>query len=155
MTRSDRAQIEVKAMLIAPNEDGSAHAVSLNRPTAENPNGYHRLIGGGVELGETHHDALVREIEEELHATVRDVAPLGVVENIFHIDGALGHEIVFLYVGRLDPLPALAGASLTESDGTLVPVVWRRFSDDYEPVPLYPEAVGAWVRQVADEWQPR
>lgn len=54
----DRSRIRVKAMLIAPNDAFTAHAVSLNPPTAENPNGYHRLIGGSVELGESHRDAI-------------------------------------------------------------------------------------------------
>ena len=40
-------------MLIAPNDGLTAHAVTLNPPTEENPDGYRRLIGGGVELGET------------------------------------------------------------------------------------------------------
>ena len=42
----DRSVIRVKAMLIAPNTGRTAHAVSLNAPTIENPAGYHRLIGG-------------------------------------------------------------------------------------------------------------
>ena len=50
----DRSVIRVKAMLIALNDDHTAHAVSLNRPTVENPQGYHRLVGGSVELGESH-----------------------------------------------------------------------------------------------------
>ena len=49
----DRSIIRVKAMLLAPDGAGTSHAVSVNPPTAENPTGYHRLIGGGVELGET------------------------------------------------------------------------------------------------------
>ncbi len=65
----DRSIIRVKAMLIAPNHDRTAHAVSLNPPTAEHPEGYHRLIGGGVELGETHRQAILREVDEELGAT--------------------------------------------------------------------------------------
>lgn len=63
------------------------HAVSVNPPTSENPAGYHRLIGGGVELGETHRDAIVREVDEELGATIRDLSLLTAVESIFHIDG--------------------------------------------------------------------
>ena len=108
----DRSHIRVKAMLIAPNDDFTAHAVSLNPPTKEDPDGYHRLIGGGVELGESHLDAMVREVNEELGAKIRDLTFLTTVESIFRIDGTLGHEIVFLYVGRLDPLPPLTDASL-------------------------------------------
>ena len=141
----DRSIIRVPAMLIAPNEDASAHAVTLNVPTAENPEGYHRLIGGSVEFGETHKEAVRREVHEELGAAVEDLELLATVENIFHIDAVLGHEIVFLYSGRLDPLPAEAGATLTESDGSVVPVVWRSVHDDAEPLPLYPTGTQDWV----------
>jgi 8-oxo-dGTP pyrophosphatase MutT (NUDIX family) len=121
----DRSHIRVKAMLIAPDDEHSAHAVSLNRATAENPKRYHRLIGGSVELGETHRDAIVREVYEELGAKVR--------------------HLTFLYTGRLDPEPASTGACLIESDGTAVPVVWRSFHDEGEPLPLYPVAASAWL----------
>lgn len=128
-------------MLVAANAEGTAHAVSLNAPTVENPNGYHRLIGGGVELGETHRAAVQREVSEELAATIRDLRYLGVVENIFQIDGVAGHEIVFVYTGCLDPEPAARGATLTESDGSVVPVVWRPFDDGAEKLPVYPAEV--------------
>ncbi len=145
----DRSAIRVKAMIIAPNSDLTAHAVSVNAPTAENPRGYHRLIGGGVELGESHHDAIVREVDEELGATVHDVDFLAALENIFRMNGAAGHEIVFLYSGRLDPFPAAAKASLTESDGSVVPVVWRALLGENEQLPLYPAAAEAWAYRLA------
>lgn len=132
-------------MLIAPNEDRTAHAVSLNAPTAENPHGYHRLIGGSVELGEPHRQAIEREVAEELGARLHDVVLLTALENIFQIDGLLGHEIVFLFAGRLDPLPAAQGATLTESDGSTVPVVWRSFREQDEQLPLYPAAAVPWL----------
>jgi ADP-ribose pyrophosphatase YjhB (NUDIX family) len=137
-------------MLIAPNNDFSAHAVSVNPPTAENPGGYHRLIGGSVELGEPHRDAIAREVEEELGATIQDLVFLATVENICRIDGEMGHEIVFLYSGRLDPEPARVDASLTESDGSIVPVVWRPFDDAHESLPLYPAEVLPWLRRICD-----
>ena len=137
-------------MLVAPSEDLTAHAVSLNPATDENPDGYHRLVGGGVELGETHRDAIVREVDEELGATIHGLAFLATVENIFRIDGVLGHEIVFLYTGRLDPQPAVSDATLTESDGSVVPVIWRPFDDADESVPLYPAGVVPWIRRLAD-----
>ena len=141
----DRSHIRVKAMLIAPNADFSAHAVSVNAPTVENPEGYHRLIGGSVELGETHRDAIVREVDEELRVEIRGLTFIAVVENIFHIDGVLGHEIVFLYSGQLDPAPASTGATLTESDGSVVPVVWRPLGDIDERLPLYPAVAAPWI----------
>lgn len=134
----DRSVIRVKVMLVAPRLDLAAHAVSLLPPTAEAPDGYHRLIGGSVELGETHREAIVREVHEELGATVRDLTYVDVVENMFSIEGVPGHEVVFIYRGHLDPEPAPSGAQLTESDGSVVPVVWRPFDDAVEPLPLFP-----------------
>ncbi len=132
-------------MLLAPNTAGTAHAVSVNQPTLENPDGYHRLIGGSVELGETHRDAILREVGEELGATVNRLAYLGVVENIFEINDQLGHEIVFLYTGGLDPEPAPHGTTLIETDGSVVPVVWRPFDEAETDLPLYPATVAPWL----------
>jgi ADP-ribose pyrophosphatase YjhB (NUDIX family) len=146
---AERGSIRVKAMLIAPNDDASAHAVSLNPPTLENGAGYHRLIGGSVELGETHREAVVREVREELSATVEELTYVGVVENIFTVDGDLGHEVVFLYSGRLSPAPATAGATLTEADGTVLPVVWRPVRDEDQALPLYPAGAGSFVAAAA------
>lgn len=144
----DRSVIRVKAMLIAPNRERSAHAVSLNPPTAEHPSGYHRLIGGSVELGESHRDAIIREVREELGADIERLSFLGAVENIFRIDGQLGHEIVFLYSGRLDPAPATSGATLTECDGSVVPVVWRSLTSE-SSLPLFPANAGSWVNALS------
>ena len=140
---SSEQQIRVKAMLIAPDAEGRAHAVSVCPPTPENPLGYHRLIGGSLETGETHRAAIIREVREELGADIRDLTYLDVVESIFSVHGRAGHEIVFVYTGRLDPEPAREGAALCESDGTVLPVVWRPLDDAAEPLPLYPEAAAA------------
>lgn len=150
---ADRSYIRVKAMLIAPHADGTRHFVSHNAPTSENPEGFHRLIGGSVELGETHREAIIREVAEELGAVVHDLVHPGVVENIFRYDGELGHEIVAVYSGRLAPAPADHGATLTESDGSIVPVEWRPFQDADLDVPLYPAGAYGWIRGVASHRQ--
>jgi ADP-ribose pyrophosphatase YjhB (NUDIX family) len=147
----DRSIIRVKAMLIAPNAANTAHAVSVAAPTAENPAGYHRLIGGNVELGESHRDTIRREVNEELGAEIVDLTFLTTIENIFEMNGVVGHEIVFIYSGRLDPAPAESGATLTEDDGSTLPVVWRSISGDGETVPLFPMPIDAWVRNLANK----
>lgn len=144
----DTPAIRVKAMLVAVNADRTAHAVSHNPPTRENPDGYHRLIGGSVEFGESHRDAILREVREELDAEISDLTHLGAVENIFEIDGSPGHEIVFVYSGTLIPEPAASGATLSESDGTVMPVVWRSFDDAVEGLPLYPASAVLWLETV-------
>jgi ADP-ribose pyrophosphatase YjhB (NUDIX family) len=146
----DRSYIRVKAMLVAVNEDLAAYAVSLHPPTVEDPDGYHRLIGGSVDVGEKHRDAVVREVREELAATVHDLTHLDTVESIFRRDGQLGHNVVFIYAGRLAPMPPTADATLTEDDGTLVPVVWRSFSDDEEPLRLHPPEALPAIRRLRE-----
>jgi len=145
MMETCQSIVRVKAMLIVPHADGSRHLVSVNAPTRENPSGYHRLVGGSVELGETHREAIVREVNEELGARIVDLRYLGMIENIFRFDGEVGHEIVALYSGTLDPAPA-EGGTLTESDGSVVPVVWRPFDDTGLMVPLYPAGANEWIR---------
>ncbi len=151
---TDPPAIRVKAMLIAPNDDRTAHAVTLNPPTRENPGGYHRMIGGSTELGEGHRAAIVREVDEELGATVLDLTFLGSVESSFRVDGVPGHEIVFLYAGRLEPPPAPTGAVVTESDGSILPVVWRSFDETTESLPVYPDAAVPWIRSLGHRLPP-
>lgn len=122
----DRSIVRVKAMLVVPSADGSHHLVSA--------------IEGSVELGETFEQAIIREIDEELGASIIDLTQLGDVESIFTYEGALGHEVVAVFAGRLDPEPPKGGGTLTESDGTVVPVLWRSLSDDDVEIPLYPAA---------------
>ena len=131
----DRSTIRVKAMLVAPSADGMSHLVSVNAPTTENPRGYHRLIGGSVAHG-----------DEELGARIHGLEHVGIGENIFRFNGEIGHEIVALYSGSLDPAPGVDGGTLTESDGSAVPVVWRSFDDAGHEVPLYPTGAADLIR---------
>jgi 8-oxo-dGTP pyrophosphatase MutT (NUDIX family) len=56
-----------------------------------------RPIGGGIEFGEHSRDAVLREIREEVGAEVGRLELIGVLESIFTYEGALGHELVFVY----------------------------------------------------------
>jgi ADP-ribose pyrophosphatase YjhB (NUDIX family) len=139
----DRPSIRVKAMAYLPNAAGTHHAVMAWRdPTTGE--GFHRLLGGGVELGERAVDAVVREIAEELGATLLEPRLLAVLENIFTYDGAPGHEIVFVYGGRLaegDVVPPEGG--WYADNGVPMWVEWRpRDEDRADALPLYPDGAG-------------
>ncbi len=65
-----------------PNDDGRIKGV--------------RPLGGSVEFGETWHDTLKREFQEELDVTVEITGQPLVIENLYQHEGHQGHEIIFV-----------------------------------------------------------
>ena len=101
---------------------------------------YARPLGGGVELGETSGQTIVREIREEIGAEVRDLKLLGVLENLFELEGEQRHEVVFVYDGQFvdQSLYEMAEIPLFEG-GWLTGAIWRpldRFDEEYMLVPV-------------------
>ncbi len=62
---------------------------------------FYRAIGGHIEFGERAAQTVAREWKEEFGLTLRDVRPLGVLENLFTYAGRPGHEIVFAFEARV------------------------------------------------------
>ena len=52
-------------------------------------------------LSEKRAHTVIREFKEELHTEVEITNYLGCLENIFHLDGEIAHEIIQLYSLRL------------------------------------------------------
>jgi len=110
-----------------------------------------RPIGGAVEPGETSLHAVVREVREELGQNAIELQLLGVLENIFEYQGKPGHEVVFVYDGRLEDsslyrMPALP---LTEP-GWSSPAKWRSLDSFGAGCRLVPEGLAAMLgRQAA------
>ncbi|MCA1991699.1 MAG: NUDIX hydrolase [Coleofasciculus sp. S288] len=79
---------------------------------------FYRALGGGVDFGETSHDALRREFQEELQAELTNIKYLGCIENLFVYNGQPGHEIIQLYQGDFtDPkFYQLEQVEFTEGD---------------------------------------
>jgi ADP-ribose pyrophosphatase YjhB (NUDIX family) len=95
---------------------------------------YARPLGGGVELGETSEQAIVREIREEIGAEVRDLKLLGVLENLFELEGEQRHEVVFVYDARFVNKSLYQSSEIPMLDGGWrTGAIWRPlewFSDD-------------------------
>ncbi|MEB3232666.1 MAG: NUDIX hydrolase [Leptolyngbyaceae bacterium] len=91
---------------------------------------FYRPLGGGVDFGETSHDAVIREIREELGAAICNVSLVGILESVFTFQAELGHEIVFVYDGEFvdrslydqPRIQAIEGNQTFEAE-------WRSLSD--------------------------
>ena len=147
---TDPSQVRVKALAVVLDADRSRHLVFRARNQAGQD--FHRPLGGGVEPGERAAEAVVREIAEELGATFRPEALLGVVENIFELDGQLGHEVVFLFTGTL------AEADIVPPEGRVFHdngdpgwAEWRPVHGDDDACPLYPDE----LQRLLDDWLAR
>ena len=105
---------------------------------------FHRLLGGGIERGETAVEAVVRELDEEVGAHLQDVRLLGWLENIFTFDGRQGHEIVAVLSGTIRQPELLARDDLGTIPGSASTVHWVPAAEALGgPVPLYPEGLAA------------
>jgi ADP-ribose pyrophosphatase YjhB (NUDIX family) len=128
----------VKAMVVIRRpRDGALLVSQHNDPGAP----FHRPLGGHVEFGEYALDAVHRELQEEIGQSLTGVRLLGVLENIFLRDGAIQHEIVFLYAASFADDAAYEIAEqriLDEADGQ-TRVIWR--APDAASPPLYPSGV--------------
>lgn len=58
---------------------------------------FYRVMGGGVDFGETSYEALKREFQEEIQAELTNIQYLGCLENLFTFNGQQGHELLQLY----------------------------------------------------------
>lgn len=102
-----------------------------------------RPVGGGIEFGERSGEACRREMLEEVGADLRDLRPLGVLENLYSYKGEPGHEIAFLHEARLaDPTLERRGEFPVEKKSRPRIARWFR-PGDLGPgrVPLVPEGL--------------
>jgi ADP-ribose pyrophosphatase YjhB (NUDIX family) len=106
---------------------------------------YYRPAGGGIEFGERSGDAARRELQEELDLRIGELALLGVLENVFQMQGEPYHEICFVFEAPLEPdvLDRLDGVQVLEttaSDTEIIRVLPRAALDG---LTLYPDGVRA------------
>ena len=107
---------------------------------------FYRLLGGGIEFGETGIQAIKREFLEELGLEIQVEAPLGTSENIFTFNGTPGHQIILLYKCRFADEAVTQKATLPRVDGTNAEAVWRTPAQiKAEGANLYPEDIWAYM----------
>lgn len=114
---------------------------------------FYRPLGGGIELGETSQQTVVRELREEIGAELCDLRYLGTLENIFHYNGQLGHEIVLLHRAAFtDPAWHQRASVAAYDDGDLNFIaVWKPLDDFRRGLaPLYPDGLLALIDRPTD-----
>ena len=101
---------------------------------------YDRPVGGGIEFGESGAVAVTREIREELGVEITGLRLLGAFENIFTLEGVVGHEIVMVYDARFvkESLYAEVTLPFREEDRAQPHAHWRNLNQQQPGRPLYP-----------------
>jgi 8-oxo-dGTP pyrophosphatase MutT (NUDIX family) len=106
---------------------------------------FYRPLGGSIEFGEYGHQALARELREEIGAEVENVRYLGLNENLFRApDGQRAHEIVLVYEADLVDKTLYESDELlvTEDTGDTFRAFWKPLSFFQQAeVPLYPNGL--------------
>ena len=78
-------------------------------------NGFYKLPGGGIQLGERESDAFIREVSEETGCVVSIIAPLGTVEE--HKSRSGFCQFSYAFIGRVEgeckPAEKLGGISMS------------------------------------------
>ena len=135
-------QIKVKTFAVLLDASGTRHLVWRGADSTRTPDRFHRLLGGHLEFGESTVAGVEREIEEELGTQLLEARLLGVLESRFVHEGEPGHEIVFVYAGRLaDPDVVGPDGAWVADNGVPIWVEWRPVEDAGLDVPLYPDGV--------------
>jgi len=103
---------------------------------------YARTLGGTIEFGERAEDAIRREMREELGADIHAPRLLGVLENIFEIEGQQRHEIIFVFDAEFaDPALYDRGQLPVNEAACIAPARWMSLDAFGDDLPIYPRGV--------------
>lgn len=106
---------------------------------------YHRAVGGGIEFGERAAQTLVRELREEYGLEITVGAQVGLLENLFVLDGHAGHEVVVVHEAAFAAPEdySLERVPCRDVSGTVG--TWR--PPHGSACPLYPDGLDGMVSQ--------
>ena len=103
---------------------------------------FYRPLGGSIEFNEYGHDALARELREEIGAEIKNARYVGLRENLFRSPrGERAHEIVLVYEAELadEALYEKDEMLVTEDSGTTFMAYWKPLAFFQRgEAPLYP-----------------
>jgi ADP-ribose pyrophosphatase YjhB (NUDIX family) len=91
------SHIRVVSMAIVRRPDDGS--ILVGEDSDDDGMAFQRPLGGTVEFGEASSAAVEREFMEELGLELKATRLLGVMENMFVLNGTKGHEVVFLWEG--------------------------------------------------------
>jgi 8-oxo-dGTP pyrophosphatase MutT (NUDIX family) len=89
-------------LLIYPGPAGPSIVLTVRRDDLPRHPGQVSLPGGGLDPGETHHETALREAEEEIGLSPRDVRVIGRLSSLWVIVSGF---VVFPFVGIVDTRP--------------------------------------------------
>lgn len=102
---------------------------------------FYRPLGGGIEFGEPSPISLKREFQEELNAEIVIEGYLATFENIFTLEGQMGHEIVLVHAAHFVDDRFYQADEITmveeEGEGRALWIPLSAFAD--EGLRLYPD----------------
>lgn len=114
---------------------------------------YYRPLGGSIELGEKSAHTVIREFQEELHTEVEIINYVGCLENIFHLNEEIAHEIIQLYSLRLLDVSLYETETLNiQDEQTISYAKWIPITAfiQKEKV-LYPDGILNYIQKKKDE----
>ena len=109
---------------------------------------YARTLGGAIEFGERAEDAIRREMREELGADILHPRLLGVLENIFELQGQRHHEIIFVFDADFADTTLYDRDALQVNEAACIePATWVSIETFGDDLPIYPRDLTTLLRE--------